>query len=427
MSTRVFGSVLTLALSTSFAESARAATPWPPPAAAQAAERALRLHPELQAARLQPEADRAAASRGGAWAPPEIAVDFYNAPLSSFPDPLRRQEEIDWSVSQMIPFPGKLRRMTETEHRGAAASEARAAAVARDLRRRALTAWADAYAAAWSLRIARETREDAAALARQARAGYAGGTGANLAALRAERALLEMDAAILRMDAMNREAQALLNAAAGGDSVIAVAAVDTLSPPVLVPPLQDVGDLAARPDLEALRRDRAMADAAIAAARAERLPDFMVRGMYKDMRGSADHGGAARDSWGLMIGMSVPFIPIAPWAAGVGQAERRARLLRDKADREVAALELMAAAEAEGARAAYEGAIARLVLTRGKIAPLAERILAGVRAEYAAGLADFAEVTEALREARMAREALRLAEAECLKAWALWEWAAGGE
>src|SRR5690606_26667715 len=380
MSTRVFSLIAlpaSLALLAPCAGPARAATAWPPPAATQVAERALRLHPELQAARLAPEAARAAARRDGAWDPPEVAVDFYNAPLSSFPDPLRRQEEIDWSVSQMIPFPGKRRRMTEPERRGAAAADGRAAAVARDLRRRALAAWADAYAAAWSLRLARETRGDAAALARDARAGYAGGTGGRLAALRAERALLELDAEILRLEAARREAQAMLNAVAGGDTVITVTAVDTMPPPAAAP-APDGLRVASRPDLEALRRERAMAEAGIAAARAERLPDFMVRGTYKDMRGAAPHGGAARDSWGLMVGMSVPFIPVAPWGAGAGQAERRARLLRDMADREVAAREIVAAAEAEAARAGYEAALGRLALARDGIVPLADRILAGV-------------------------------------------------
>src|SRR5690606_4813911 len=113
VSTRAFSFIAlpaSLALLAACARTARAAPAWPPPAATQGAERALRLHPELQAARLAPEAARAAARRDGAWDPPEVAVDFYNAPLSSFPDPLRRQEEIDWSVSQTLPFPGKRRR-----------------------------------------------------------------------------------------------------------------------------------------------------------------------------------------------------------------------------------------------------------------------------------------------------------------------------
>jgi outer membrane protein TolC len=393
------------------------------------AERALRQHPALQSARLEPAAAHALARHHRAWEPPEVAADFYNAPLSSFPNPLRRQDEIDWSLSQKIPFPGKLRRMAEPEHARGAAAESRVEAAALDLRRRVLAAWADAYAAEWALRIARETRGDVSALARDARAGYSGGTGSSLGSLRAEREVLRLDAEILRMEAMRRETLAVLNSLAGGDTTITMVSTGSLVPPAsfdAIPALSGAPG-AGRPDLEAMRRERLMAEAEIAAARAERLPDFMVRGTYKDMRGNDAHGDAAADSWSLMLGMQIPFIPLAPWSTGVRQGERRARVLRDKAERDVAAMELIVNAEVETARAGLEAAIGRETLAREKIVPLTDRILAAARAEYASGIADFAEVTEALREARMAKEELRRAEADCLKAWAEWEWARGSE
>lgn len=430
MSVPAFAQILSPVLMAIVVPVAHSESMWPPPEAARLAERALRQHPALQSARLEPAAAHALARHHRAWEPPEVAADFYNAPLSSFPNPLRRQEEIDWSVSQKIPFPGKLRRMAQPEHARGVAAESRVEAATLDLRRRVFAAWADAYATEWALRIARETRDDVAVLARDARTGYSGGTGSSLGSLHAERETLRLDAEILRLEATRHETLAMLNSLAGGDTAITMVSMETLVPPVSIPATSAASGResgAGRPDLEAMRRERAMAEAEIAAVRAERLPDFMVRGVYKDMRGNDSHGDAAADSWSLMIGMQIPFIPLAPWSAGVRQGERRARVLRDKAERDVAAMVLMVNAEVETARAGLEAAIGRATLAREKIVPLTERILAATRAEYASGMADFGEVTETLREARMAKEELRRAEADCLKAWAEWEWAGGGE
>jgi outer membrane protein TolC len=120
-------------------------------------------------------------------------------------------------------------------------------------------------------------------------------------------------------------------------------------------------------------------------------------------------------------------VPIAPWSlAGVRHAERRARAMRDRADRDVAALALTARAEIESSRAAWEAAVGRARLARERTVPLSQRIAAVVRAEYAAGSAGFAEVTGALREERTAREEYHRATADCLKAWADLEYAVGG-
>jgi outer membrane protein TolC len=395
------------------------------------ADIAVRSHPALQSVRLEADAAHALGYHHRAWDPPEVAAEFYNAPVSSFPNPLKRQEEIDYSVSQKIPFPGKLRKMSEPEHLRAAAVEARGAAAALDLRRKVVSAWADVYAAEWSLRLARETRSDVDALIRSARSDYAGGMGRASRSLRAEREGLRLDAEILRMEALRRESLAMLNSLLGGDTAVSGVALDNLAPSSLAASFPEVRADAGvrrsdRPDLEAMRRERAMAEAEVSASRAERLPDFMVRGMYKDMRGTDSHGGAAGDAWAVMVGMEVPFIPFGPWSAGVRQSERRARTLRDKAGRDVAAMELMVSADVETARAGLESALGRATLAREKVVPLTEKILASARAEYAGGQGGFEDVVMALREARMAREEWRRAEAECGRAWADWDYATGG-
>ena len=86
-------------------------TVYPPPDALRLVEKALSHHPALAAAHLSADAAHANGKHHAAWEAPEIGVEFYQAPVSSFPNPLKDQREIDYSVSQVIPFPGKLSAM----------------------------------------------------------------------------------------------------------------------------------------------------------------------------------------------------------------------------------------------------------------------------------------------------------------------------
>ena len=46
--------------------------------------------------------------------PPQVAFEFYQSPISAFPNPFKDQMEYDYSIQQMFPFPGKLGAMART-------------------------------------------------------------------------------------------------------------------------------------------------------------------------------------------------------------------------------------------------------------------------------------------------------------------------
>ena len=89
----------------------------------------LEKNPSLQAARLQAEADHAGAAGAGAWQPPRVGVEFFQTPVSSFPNPIRGQMETDYFVEQSIPFPGKRGARAEAERWRARAGDGLAGAV----------------------------------------------------------------------------------------------------------------------------------------------------------------------------------------------------------------------------------------------------------------------------------------------------------
>ena len=44
-----------------------------------------------------------------------LGVEFFQTPVAGFPNPFYQQQEVDWSVQQMIPFPGKRAAMARPE------------------------------------------------------------------------------------------------------------------------------------------------------------------------------------------------------------------------------------------------------------------------------------------------------------------------
>jgi outer membrane protein TolC len=422
----MFGNSIQLSLAVLTAVAANPASAdmgvYPPPQALRLVEIALECNPGLASARLGSEAALAEASTRRAWPAPEAAVEFFKAPVSSFPNPLpKEQHEIDYSLTQKFPFPGKRGAQSLPARRRAEAQEMYAESEALTIRRRVLAAFADLYAAQWKLRLSREDRSETDRLLSAARAGYEGGLGSQSDLLRAETETARLDAEILDWKRMETETRAMLSVLLGGPTEgLLPDFADSLAPAHIRLSRDDLKTLALerRPDLEAMRREKSATDAVLAAADKEILPDFMVRGMYKQMR------HAPEDDWSLMIGME---IPIAPWTfRGVRAESRRARALRDQAGHDYASMHFMAEAEVESAAAALEAAWDRLELAKNRRIPLAAQSLRAALAAYQGGKIGFGDVLLAFRELRLAREAYHLGVSDHLKAWAALEWAVGG-
>jgi outer membrane protein TolC len=397
---------------------------YPPAEVLRLVETALRQNPALASSRLDAEAAHALGQHHKAWEPPEFTVDFFQGPVSAFPNPLSRQEEIDYSVSQKIPFPGKLASMAAVEHRRGAVASHRADGSARELRRRVLNGYADLYALEWSLRLARENRGEMERLIATLRARYEAGNGRQSDWLRAESEAVRLDADILGAEAMRRQVLATLSEALGagagagegeGADPLSGLTLDTLGTSSLSP--LRIQALDGHPELAAMQGEVGMAEAEIEAAKRAAYPDFMVRTMYKDMRTMPG------DSWSLMIGVQAP---VTPWSwKGVREDVRRARTLREKARHDFAATRLGLVSEWRSTVAELEAATRRWELSRDKSVPFAEQLSRSVREEYRQGRADFNDLVMSLREERMAKEEYHRAASEQLKSWANFEWLAG--
>ncbi len=79
-------------------------------------EEALKTNPEIHVLQYRREAAKFKAMQAGVWDDPELAVEFEGMPKNTLD--WGRYQDIEWSFSQKIPFPGKLglkRKMAEQE------------------------------------------------------------------------------------------------------------------------------------------------------------------------------------------------------------------------------------------------------------------------------------------------------------------------
>ncbi|MCZ7558260.1 MAG: TolC family protein [Bacteroidia bacterium] len=350
----------------------------------------------LRAASARVRSAEASRRRASAWEAPTVAFEFYATPVTSL-NPLRDGLENDYSIQQMIMFPGKIGRMEDMADAGIRMRRENVETAKRAIIAEVKSAYAMLTAARNRRNVNRDNITLLEQIATSSEAAYAVGRGGNadIQRLRSELGLLRNEGdAIL---AEEQRALAMLAALTGEavHRVIGETEVIALSP--LRWNADSLADAAvtARPDLRAMRQDIEMQDARARLARRQWLPDLMVRAMYKEMTmGMPDH-------WSLMFGVSVP---IAPWSSGgyagaVEEAEADARAAQEQLED----MRRMAEYEVRDAWAVANGLWERLTRFRESIIPHAEQALQAAMTSYATGGGDFATLLDAARMLAMFR------------------------
>ena len=171
------------------------------------------------------------------------------------------------------------------------------------------------------------------------------------------------------------------------------------------------------PDLLMEERKVEMNQAELQFAKADLLPDFMVRGMYKDMENTPD------DFWALMVGVTLPF---APWSAGnYGNKVKENRLYVGKAQAGYSAMENMVSAELRSALSKISAEKQLIAIYENTLIPQAEQTLGSTLAAYRSGKTDFLMTLDGYRMQLMAHEDYEMAVMEYMSAQAGLEKAVG--
>jgi outer membrane protein, heavy metal efflux system len=372
---------------------------------------ALERSPKLHASRARASAARAKIRQATAWDDPQFSFEFYQTPVSSF-NPLKDNMENDYSVQQMIPFPGKKSLMGDMASWNAKMSDASVEAIRRDLVAEVTSAYAMLLSVQNRIRINGEIVRTIDGIIATAGARYSVGLGAQPALLMVQ---VEKEKALLEQTKLEQEwhsGTAMINAlrAMPQDTP-----VGELEAPPLLPPPDAIGDLvasalAARPELAGMAAEIEMHRADAALQRRERLPDFMIRGMYKQMLMDGP------DYWALMVGINVP---IAPWSSGkysgrIEEAESYA-LAAEHGYRDMAN---MVEYEVRDAWRKAASLWSQLRGYREAILPAADQACRSSLAQIQTSTADLRSALDAVRMLQMTRMEQAMLEADYLVAMA---------
>lgn len=355
----------------------------------QLTEIARRRSPRLAAARAGAEAEASRTSRAGLLPDPSLQLGFMNLSLPGFSADMASSMAPAVSVSQRLPFPGKLAAESRIADRSAEMARAGVGEAWWRLRARVAGAFYELWEVERRLELLRETREHLDDFRTAALALYRGGGGRQTDVLQAQVEVARTEASIGRVEASREAAAARLNALLDRPA-------DTEIPPAELGRLPaawpDRGELrrwasSHRPELERSRLGVRRAEARTERAGREIWPDLRLGAGY-GQRGTAT--GTER-----MVSFTVGFdVPVF--------AGRRQLRQRDEAR----ARAQSARAELAEARAEVDARLGELLaelgrtrtlleLYRTEVLPQARTTVESAFSSYRAGAVDFRTLVNA--------------------------------
>lgn len=367
---------------------------------------ALKQNPGIKAAEYRVKSLHSSPAYTWYLESPQIGVEFYQAPVRSFPNPLKNQMEVDYSIQQAFPFPGKIGARIEAEHRHAEMGESDLLSLKTGIARRVKSSYYELYLLDRRMEFNRENLSLMGRFIEAARRQYEVGMGRQADILRAQSELTALKSDSIALLQTRRAQEGMLNAILNRKTGAAIAVANTLVPAKTEWTLEQILPLveAHHPGLQAMRSGIRMRAAETAAAKKEYFPEFMVGGSYKNMLEAPPgaHPEDLGDYWSVMVGMSVP---IAFWSlpkhkAGVVQSEAN----QGQAEQEYQEMRNMALARAQEAWLKTESGRELVRLSATVLLPQARQALESNQAAYQGGKGEFLTLLDAYRMRLMAME-----------------------
>jgi outer membrane protein TolC len=242
--------------------------------------------------------------------PPQIGLEFFQSPVKYFPNIFKDQMEVDYSIQQMFPFPGKLSSMIKAESYKASMRETEVVALSKEVSLQFAKAYNELYLIDRYIELNNQSRDLLNTIIIIARKRYESGLGNQTEILRAqtEYSNLLLDSITLSQNRV--AAQTMINALLPSSVHLTIPYIPHIMFPFTSHTIIDTTHISI-PDINAMKIGTDMIAAEKIAAKKEYYPDIMVRGMYKQMIHSSD-------DWSLMLGLT---IPVAPWSIGKFKAQ----------------------------------------------------------------------------------------------------------
>ena len=347
---------------------------------------ALANNPAIRAIEHRWRAAQARVSQEGALPDPMINTSYHNESFDQL-----RQGESDFSflrfgAEQEVPFPGKLSLKETVAAREADRAEAVYHATVLGVLTRLRIAYDDYYLPHASIEILRRNQDLLDQLVQAAEARYEVGEGLQQDVVRAQVELSILVGRITALDQARQSAAAMLNAALNVPPGAPLGTPAPVEKRALTHTLEQLEGLARErsPILRAADSDVARAETALALAKRQYYPDFVLRADYFNK-------AALVPEWEVGAGIRVPLYFWQKQASGVREAT--AAVSEARASRQGTSLEVSARLRDAYAQATSAGRLMELYGT--VITPQAELAFESASAAYQVGKVDFLTVLNA--------------------------------
>ncbi len=347
---------------------------------------------KLKASRSSVQAAHARIAQATMWTAPQISANLMDNSFTSV-NPLYGMER-EYSITQMIPFPGKNSFAQSAAKANVAFTEdlygAEERAIIADVKKQ----YVMIYSAQRRIEVNGANQELLKQMIASVRSKYSVGLASQADILRLEIELskLENQRATLEHDLL--VPQAMLNTLRALPPTTPIGRIPdiTLSPFSVNKEELAVRAVAQRKEVSAMKNEVAMNTAELAMAQRERFPDAMIGGLYRERTGLPN-------TWELMLGIS---IPIAPWVSGkIGGRIEENEYKVQRSEALVSDMETMVRFELidtwTKAKAHWEQA----ERYRTTIIPNAQQTLEALLSAYQTGKTDFLSLIDSFRMLQM--------------------------
>ena len=360
-------------------------------------ELASKNHPEIAALRARVDAAQARRQAAPSIPPPSLSLGVMGE-QGPFNSNGRMENSIE--VRQTLPFPTKLTAESRTRHYEEQATEEELQARLRSLRAEVRVAYFDLYRARELQGILHERKSILEAHVRRIRSTSLSDRMLQVHLLRFESEVELSQNELEKAQQESQVAQGALNVLVGQDP-------HTTLPVLEEPPLPGIPNVAldssveGHPQIQALKSTAQAAEAASDRARAEWLPDFMLKYRY-----NRRFDGVTPSNSEVMVGVELPFLffwqPNGRAAeASARVAETRAQVVKSRNDLKFEQLK---------ARTSAQSLYERILAYQKRILPKAEKrmkIAHSTAPTDMESLNEHRESTESLLDLRMASLSLR--------------------
>ncbi len=357
---------------------------------------ALQNNPELKAARNITNAAKTKIDQVSTWEAPQVGIEFFQTPISSFPNPIKDGMETDYFVQQMFPFPGKLSAMGEAAENNANMFEAQFKALEREIIKNVKTTYYELYLVQKKIELNEENQELLKNFIQIATKQYEVGMGKQPDIIRAQTELSTLINDGINLQKEKTSIEAMLNTLLSRPANLPIGETKEIYDSI---PRWDFGQLSNlsynyRNELKAMNFNVDMYRSELKASKIEYFPDIMGRLMYKNMTGTTDF-------WAAMIGVS---IPLAPWSQGKYTAKVEENELNIKSSEEqYKNMRNMVSYEVQNAIVKIESNRNLVELYGDTVIPQAEQTLQSTIAAYQTGKTEFLMLIDAYRMLLMVR------------------------